>query len=99
VLDDGAVHEATTWADLADVPDDFGYAPPVPVAEDGRPRFVGTPAEILDDVAAYAAAGVEHVTLRFAAGDAGTPPADMADQLRWFAEAVLPAVQPSTPTT
>jgi len=97
LLEDGETFQPATWADSADVPDDFGYAPPVPLADDRRPRFVGTPSEVVDDVRAYAAAGVEHVTLRFSHGDPGSPPAVMADQMRRFAHAVLPVAR-SAPT-
>ena len=82
VLADGETFQPATWGDAADVPDDFGYAPAVPLAG-SRPRFVGTIDELRDDVAAYAEAGVEHLTLRFSHGE--TSPDDMAEQLRRFA--------------
>jgi probable F420-dependent oxidoreductase len=82
------VFRVGTWADDADVPDDFGYAPAVPAAEDGRARFVGTPAQLLEDVRAYEAVGVEHVALRFSHGDVRRRRRRVAEQLRRFAEAV-----------
>lgn len=96
VLAAGETYQPATWADAVDVPDDFGYAPEVPLAGD-RPRFVGTADQLVDDVRAYAAAGVEHVTLRFSAGGADAPPDDMADQLRRFAETVLPTTSTIRP--
>lgn len=72
------------------VPDDFGYAPPPPRDDAGRPRFSGTPDDVAGDVAAYAAAGVDHVTLRFANGGPDVGPDEVLGQLRWFAAEVLP---------
>jgi probable F420-dependent oxidoreductase len=43
---------------------EYGYVPAPPRAEDGRPRFTGTCDEVSRDVEAYAAAGVEHLTVR-----------------------------------
>jgi hypothetical protein len=55
------------------------------VAEDNRPRLVGTPDQLVEDLRLLVAAGVECVTLRF--GDGGVP------QLEWFARAVAPAFE------
>jgi probable F420-dependent oxidoreductase len=90
VLEEGETFAVGTWADDATVPDDFGYAPPVPCAPDGRTRFVGTVDQLRDDIAVYAAAGVEHMALRFAHGDPGTPPGFVAEQLTRFAEVMGP---------
>jgi alkanesulfonate monooxygenase SsuD/methylene tetrahydromethanopterin reductase-like flavin-dependent oxidoreductase (luciferase family) len=35
------------------------------MAPDGRPRLVGTPADLVGDLRLLADAGVDHVTLRF----------------------------------
>ena len=80
-------YETHTWAD---VPPDFHYAPPAPEADDGRPRFVGTPDQVADDLAAYEAAGVDHVTLRFANGGPGVGVDELLGQARWFADEVAP---------
>jgi len=84
---------ADTWADQEGVPDDFQYAPPLPVAPEGRLRFVGTPDDVAADIADYAAAGVQHMALRFSYGgpDASIP--DFIEQLRWFARDVAPRFQ------
>lgn len=87
-------YETHVWADL---PDDFSYAPPAPTAADGRPRFIGTPDQVIDDLVAYEAAGVEHVTLRFANGGPGVGVDDLVAQIRWFACEVAPRF--SAPTT
>ncbi len=81
-----------SWADLDDVPDDFGYAPPMPCDEHGRPRFMGTPDQVVADVRRYVEAGVEHVVLRFATGGPETTPEQMLVQLERFAAEVLPRV-------
>jgi alkanesulfonate monooxygenase SsuD/methylene tetrahydromethanopterin reductase-like flavin-dependent oxidoreductase (luciferase family) len=62
---------------------EFYYAPDAWVDRDNRPRFIGTPDQVIGDFQLLEAAGVEHVTLRF-----GTT--DVAD-LQRFVEYVLPA--------
>jgi alkanesulfonate monooxygenase SsuD/methylene tetrahydromethanopterin reductase-like flavin-dependent oxidoreductase (luciferase family) len=62
---------------------EFRYSPPTWVDVDGRPRFVGTPDQVIADFRLLAAAGVEHVTLRFGT----TEPGD----LERFARQVRPA--------
>ncbi len=44
---------------------EFRYAPPPWVDDDGRPRFVGLPDQLVSDFRLLEAAGVDHVTLRF----------------------------------
>ena len=61
---------------------EFRYAPE-PWADDGRPRFVGTPDQVASDLRLLEAAGVDHVTLRFGSADVG--------QLERFAGEVRPA--------
>jgi probable F420-dependent oxidoreductase len=80
-----ATYRTNTWDEIGELPDDFSYAPPVPTAPDGRPRFVGTPDQVRSDVEEYQAAGVEHFTLRFATGAPDDRPEEMLEQLRWFA--------------
>jgi alkanesulfonate monooxygenase SsuD/methylene tetrahydromethanopterin reductase-like flavin-dependent oxidoreductase (luciferase family) len=48
---------------------DFGYQPPVPVHDDGRPWFVGTVDDVAGDLQHLADAGVDHVVLRFRGDD------------------------------
>ncbi len=68
----------------APVGTEFSYAPAPLVAEGNRPWFVGTPEQVADDFRKLAAAGVEHVTLRFASTD--------VTQLERFAADVRPAL-------
>ncbi len=78
----------STWpppADRAEEGSEFRYQPAAWVDDDDRPRFVGTPDQLIGDFRLLAAAGVEHVTLRF-----GTT--EVRD-LERFAEAVLPAFE------
>lgn len=56
---------ASPTAAASRLPPEFSYSPAPPRADDGRPRLTGTAAELGDDVAAFAAAGVEHLVLRF----------------------------------
>jgi alkanesulfonate monooxygenase SsuD/methylene tetrahydromethanopterin reductase-like flavin-dependent oxidoreductase (luciferase family) len=65
---------------------EFSYAPPMWVDVDDRPRFVGTPDQVIGDLRLLEAAGVEHVTLRFGTADVG--------QLERFARDVRPALTP-----
>lgn len=100
VLGAGESYAPTSWADVSDVPADFGYAPPMPTDPDGRPRFVGDADEVAADVTEYVAAGVEHFTLRFSTGGAGSSVADYLAQLERFACEVMgrfPAPAPDPP--
>jgi alkanesulfonate monooxygenase SsuD/methylene tetrahydromethanopterin reductase-like flavin-dependent oxidoreductase (luciferase family) len=63
---------------------EFSYAPAEMVDDDNRPRYVGTPAQLIDDFGLLAQAGVDHVTLRFGSMDVA--------QLERFAREVVPAV-------
>jgi probable F420-dependent oxidoreductase len=80
------------YAGQSDIPAEFGYAPSPPQAASGRLRLVGTPAEIAADLADYAGAGVEQVTLRFSAGAEGFGVDELVDQLRRFSADVRPLV-------
>ena len=62
---------------------EFSYAPPAWVDDDNRPRFVGTPDQVIGDLRLLETAGVQHVTLRF--GNADVAP------LERFAREVRPA--------
>lgn len=61
---------------------EFRYAPEAWVSADGRPRFVGTPDQLVSDLRLLEGAGVDHVTLRFGTTDVG--------QLERFAREVRP---------
>jgi alkanesulfonate monooxygenase SsuD/methylene tetrahydromethanopterin reductase-like flavin-dependent oxidoreductase (luciferase family) len=63
---------------------EFSYAPAEMVDDDNRPRFVGTPEQLVGDFDLLAQAGVDHVTLRFGSMD--------ISQLERFANEVRPAV-------
>lgn len=67
---------------------EFDYAPAVP-QRDGRPILQGTKAQLLDDVAALADAGVEQLSLRFWAGSADVTPEVFLSQMEVFADGVL----------
>jgi alkanesulfonate monooxygenase SsuD/methylene tetrahydromethanopterin reductase-like flavin-dependent oxidoreductase (luciferase family) len=55
------------------------------VDADGRPRFVGTPEQVVADLTLLEAAGVDHVTLRFGSTDVA--------QLERFTAEVRPAFE------
>jgi alkanesulfonate monooxygenase SsuD/methylene tetrahydromethanopterin reductase-like flavin-dependent oxidoreductase (luciferase family) len=67
----------------APVGSEFRYSPEFWMAPDGRPRLVGTPGDLIDDLRLLQDAGVDHVTLRF--GTVDTAPYER------FAAEVLPA--------
>ena len=48
---------------------EFRYQPEAWVADDHRPRFVGTPDEVAADLRLLEDAGVDHVVLRFGSTD------------------------------
>ena len=83
---------STTYADLGEIPDEYHYAPAVPEAADGRPLFIGTPEQLVADIDAFVAVGVDHFALRFWAGTPGVGPAQVIEQMRLFAELVAPNV-------
>jgi alkanesulfonate monooxygenase SsuD/methylene tetrahydromethanopterin reductase-like flavin-dependent oxidoreductase (luciferase family) len=89
LLDAGGGYSPSLWADQADVPEDFGYAPAAPVTRDGRVRFVGVADEVAADVEDYVAAGVEHFTLRFSTGGQDANVTEYLDQLQRFADEVM----------
>lgn len=69
---------------------EFGYVPPVPRTREGRPRFTGTPTELLDDVEECARAGVEHLTLRLWTSASDLTEDGLVEQLTRFATEVMP---------
>lgn len=79
-----------TWDEHHDIPDDFSYAPAIPTAPNGRPRFVGTPDQVAADVREYVDVGVEHFTLRFAHGGSDVELTGMLAQMQGFAVEVAP---------
>jgi alkanesulfonate monooxygenase SsuD/methylene tetrahydromethanopterin reductase-like flavin-dependent oxidoreductase (luciferase family) len=62
---------------------EFYYAPEEWVDDGNRPRFIGTPDQLIRDFRLLETAGVEHVTLRFGSTD--------ISDLQLFAQYVLPA--------
>jgi probable F420-dependent oxidoreductase len=86
------VFHSYTHDDAGTLPPDFTYAPPPPTDERGRPRFIGTADEMVEDIELFAAAGVEHFTLRFWAGNPGFPVEAFEEQLATFMSDVVPRV-------
>jgi probable F420-dependent oxidoreductase len=74
-----------------DVPEEYHYAPAIPTV-DGRARFVGNPEQLVDDVRAYAAVGVEHLALRFWTVDPSATVDGVIAQMRLWQERVSPFV-------
>jgi probable F420-dependent oxidoreductase len=75
-----------------DAPADYDYVPDTGRAPDGRQRFIGTADQLHDDIAAFAAAGVEQMVLRFAMSwDPVITPDRIGEQWQAFAEQLLPA--------
>jgi probable F420-dependent oxidoreductase len=91
IMDDRDVRPSVSYEGLADIPSEYSYAPPFPKDGAGRARFVGTPDDLVEDVTAYAAAGVEHLALRFWTGDPGVGVDDVVRQLERFVQEVAPA--------
>jgi alkanesulfonate monooxygenase SsuD/methylene tetrahydromethanopterin reductase-like flavin-dependent oxidoreductase (luciferase family) len=91
IVDDAASIPASTgYAGTEGMPDDYVYAPAPPVAEDGRPLFIGTAEQVGDDIEALVAAGAEHFVLRFWAGDPAKGIEDSMDQMERFVAHVRP---------
>jgi len=86
------VFHSYTHDDVGTLPADFTYAPAPPTDERGRPRFIGTADEVVEDIELFAAAGVEHFTLRFWAGNPGFPVEAFEEQLAAFQADVMPRV-------
>jgi probable F420-dependent oxidoreductase len=64
LLDDDGAAAPVAAHHSGDLGPDYAYVPALPHAEDGRVRFVGTAEQLRDDVAAFAAAGVEQLVVR-----------------------------------
>ncbi len=91
VLDPGAPRaKPLSYDDFPDIPAEYRYAPPFPTTADGRTRFVGSAEEVAADIADYAAAGVEHLALRFWTADPTARVADVLAQFERFAREVTP---------
>ena len=73
-------------------PGDYEYIPEAARAPDGRQRFIGTAEELRDDIAAFAAAGVDQIVLRFAMPHDPVVTVDrISEHWRLFSDEVLPA--------
>ena len=73
-------------------PNDYEYIPEAGRAPDGRQRFIGTADELREDIAAFAAAGVEQIVLRFAMPhDPVVTVERIGEHWRGFSEQLLPA--------
>lgn len=89
ILPGGAAPEVTKVAQ-----EGTSYAPAVGTDAGGRQRFIGTPDQVRADCLALAEAGVEQLVLRFAVPlDPKTGPDEHFEQVRLFAQEVLPACQ------
>jgi alkanesulfonate monooxygenase SsuD/methylene tetrahydromethanopterin reductase-like flavin-dependent oxidoreductase (luciferase family) len=87
ILPGGAVPELTKVAQ-----EGTSYAPAVGTDAQGRQRFIGTAEQVRDDCLALAEAGVGQLVLRFAVPlDPKTGPEQHFEQVRLFAQDVLPA--------
>jgi len=86
------VEKRRPWAPPAPRPpvgSEFRYQPEAWVADDDRPRFVGTPEEVAADFRLLEDAGVDHVVLRFGSLD--------AQPLERFAAEVMPRFESASP--
>lgn len=89
-----AIPVGTGYAGRDSLPPDYAYAPPPPVDASGRPLFIGTADQLTDDLRRLEAVGVEHVVLRFWAGDPAAGIDDSLDQMERFAARVAPRFAP-----
>jgi hypothetical protein len=90
ILPEGAplVRTASSEERLDD--DGSSYAPASPLDE-GRQRFIGSAAQLREDCALFAAAGVEQLVIRHAVPfDPDIGPDQLIEQLHLFAAEVLP---------
>jgi probable F420-dependent oxidoreductase len=81
---------STGYAGGEGQPDDYAYAPAPPSREDGRPFFIGTAAQLGDDIETLVDAGARHFVLRFWAGDGSVGIEDSLEQMERFVEDVMP---------
>ncbi|MCH2173857.1 TIGR03619 family F420-dependent LLM class oxidoreductase [Myxococcota bacterium] len=81
------------YESIPDLPDEYHYAPPMPRTEQARPRFIGTPDQLVEDLEAFVEAGVEHFTLRFFTDSEAMTCDAFIDQMRRFAEEVIPQLE------
>ena len=81
-----------TFSQKIQAPGDYEYIPEAGRAPDGRQRFIGTAEELRGDIAAFAAAGVDQIVLRFAMPQDPVVTVDrIGDHWRLFSDEVLPA--------
>jgi probable F420-dependent oxidoreductase len=79
------------FSQKVEAPSDYEYIPETGRAPDGRQRLIGTAGQLRDDIAAFAAAGVEQIVLRFAMPhDPVVTTERIGEQWRCFSEQVLP---------
>jgi alkanesulfonate monooxygenase SsuD/methylene tetrahydromethanopterin reductase-like flavin-dependent oxidoreductase (luciferase family) len=91
VLDEPAgAMKIESYTDMPDVPDEYRYAPPFPVDDAGRFRFVGSPDEVAGDLGVYDSAGAEHAALRFWTHQEGFGVTEFVAQLERFMHDVVP---------
>ncbi len=90
VLDREVAHWDPPPSPVAPSRPEYGYVQPLPRAPDDRPRFTGTPEQLVADVAAFAAAGVEHLTLRFWTSAVDLDVDGVVEQMARFATDVVP---------
>lgn len=90
LADDAPFPSATGYAGATDLPPDYAYAPPPPRDPSGRPLFMGNAEQLVGDFGRLAAAGVEHVALRFWAGSPAAGLEDSLEQMERFAAKVVP---------
>jgi probable F420-dependent oxidoreductase len=77
---------------IGERPHEYAYIPSIGRTADGRQHFIGTADQMIEDIAAYRAAGVEQMVLRFAlAWDPDITPDRIAEQWAMFTEQVAPA--------
>lgn len=77
---------------LGERPEEYAYIPTIGRAAHGRQHFIGTAEQLIEDISAYAEAGVEQMVLRFAlAWDPDITPERMVEQWVGFAELVAGA--------
>jgi alkanesulfonate monooxygenase SsuD/methylene tetrahydromethanopterin reductase-like flavin-dependent oxidoreductase (luciferase family) len=93
VLDGSERPPPMSFDPAVEIPAEYGYAPPLPLTGDGRAMMTGTPDEVATDIAELAAAGVEHLALRFSVFDPTPGAGNFIEQLERFTVLVRPALE------